>query len=317
MQNEIRERIMYCAFPTRLRHLREQVKQIARAWGYAPVIPFDIGDFEDFEGNPRIGRPPTIEFMLHVLGGRKSGCGTLGIFGISDGSMGELKCALDAEKPVRVFPGLDPEWGKMYEQLKCKYNDLLARLRGNNQLVALVGARAIGKTFWSEFLLKHFGERLKRVKNTTTRTSRNKEDRKSYQFVREEEFKKGIQEYQFLEWDKYQSNYYGSSLKEIRKVLNKTHGIFAITPRGATALNSHRLEINLTTILLVPELEKVLLQNFDRRGITDPKKHAELLGDAKNFTLPPEVRHQKVVVTGDTEKDAKNILKIVEPLIYE
>ncbi len=315
MKEEIRERIMYCAFPTRLRHLREQVKKIARACGYAPVIPFDIGDFEDFEGNPRIGRPPTIEFMLHVLGNRKSGCGTLGMFGISDGAMGELERALDAGKPIRVFPDLDPEWNRMYEQLKHKYGDLFARLRGKNQLIALVGARAIGKTYWSDFLLKRFGERLGRVKNTTTRAPRNQEDYKSYRFVKKDEFEKGIKEYQFLEWDEYRGSYYGSSLREIRKVLNKKPGIFAITPKGALELNKHRLEINLTTILLVPESKKVLLHNFDRRSIADPKKRAELLEDAKNFTLPPEVRHQRVVITGDNEEDSRNILKIVEPLV--
>ncbi len=315
MREEIRERIMYCAFPTRLRHLREQIKQIARACGYAPVIPFDIGDFEDFEGNPRIGRPPTIEFMLHVLGGKKNGCGTLGMFGISDGSMGELERALDAGKPIRVFPDLDPDWNKMYEQLRYKYGDLLARLRGKNRLLPLVGARAIGKTFWSDFLLKYFGAGLGRVKNTTTRSPRNKADYKSYRFVSKEEFEKGIREHQFLEWDEYQGSLYGSSLKEIRKILNKTHGIFAITPNGAVELNKHRLEINLTTILLVPESKKVLLKNFDRRNIIDPRKRAELLEDARNFSLPPDVKHKKVIITGNTEEDSKNILKIAEPLI--
>jgi guanylate kinase len=233
--------------------------------------------------------------------------------------MGELKTALDTGKKIRVFPGLDPEWDKMYEKLAQNptNGDLFARLRGEYTLFDLVGARAVGKTFWSDFLLKHFGIRLGRVKNTTTRAPRNKEDHKSYRFVTETEFKKGVKEHQFLEWDKYQGHYYGSSLQEIRKVLKNRHGIFAITPRGAIALNSHRLEINLCTIFLMPKSDKVLLQNFARRGITDPKKRSELLKDAENFNLPSEVPHQKVIITGNTEEDKKNILKIVESLIMK
>ncbi|MDP1719207.1 MAG: hypothetical protein Q8L24_02160 [bacterium] len=308
--NKAREKIMYCAMPTRLQHLAEKIEKIAWESGYAPSIPFNVGPFKYFEGGI-IGRPETLRFMIDYM----DICGTVGVFGISEGVMGELKAALDKGKKIRVFPGLDPEWDKKYEELEPRYGDLFSRLRGKNQLIALVGARAIGKTFWSDFLLKSFGKSLGRVKNTTTRTPRSPEDHESYRFISEAEFNTEIRSCQFLEWDKYQGNHYGSSLNEIRRVLNKTHGIFAITPNGAAALNSHRLEVNLTTILLAPESEKVLLQNFGHRGITDPEKRAELLEDAKNFTLPTEVRHRKVVITGDTEKDAKNILEIVEPLI--
>ncbi|MEK7653725.1 MAG: hypothetical protein AAB345_00380 [Patescibacteria group bacterium] len=308
----VREKIMYCAMPSRLKHLRGQVQKIAWECGFAPTIPFDVGPLKYFEYGI-IGRPETLKFMIDYM----KICGTVGIFGISPGVMGEMKTALDEGKKIRVFPELDPEWDAMYEKLaKDPANgDLFARLRGKNELIALVGARAIGKTFWSDNLLKHFSGKLGRVKNTTTRAPRNQEDYKSYRFLKKEEFKKGVKEHQFLEWDRYQGSLYGSSLKEIRRVLKRSPGIFAITPKGAIELNRHRLEINLTTLLLVPESKKVLLQNFDRRGITDPKKRAELLADARNFTLPPEVKHQKIVITGDTKKDEKNILKIVEPLV--
>lgn len=296
--------------PTRLQHLAKEVEKIAWNSGYAPSIPFNVGPFEYFEGGI-VGRPETLRFMIDYM----NICGTVGIFGISEGVMGELKVALDQGKKIRVFPGLDPEWDKKYEELEPKYGDLFSRLRGNNRLIALVGARAIGKTFWSDFLLKNFSGQLGRVKNTTTRPPRNTEDHESYRFLNDEEFTKGIKESQFLEWDKYQGHHYGSSLDEIRKVLDEKHGIFAITPKGATALNSHRLEVNLTTVLLTPASDSVLLQNFDRRPITDPRKRAELLKDAQNFTLPPEVRHQKIVITGNTEEDKKNILKVIEPLI--
>ncbi len=304
-------KIMYCAFPTRLRHLRDKVKTFAKSHGYAPVIPFDIGDYDDFEGNPAIGRERTLKFMIGVM----KSCDVIGVFGISEGVMGELKNALDLGMEIHVFHGLDPEWEKYYEVLKDKYGDLLRRLRGSNHLFALIGARAVGKTFWSNILMAHFGGKLRRVKNTTTRKPRDASDHESYNFVSEEEFKRGIGEYRFLEWDYYLGNYYGSSLDDIRSVLRDSSGIFAITPTGAKALYVHRFEINLTNLLLAPASANVLLANFLRRGINDPKEQMELLLDAEQFSLPPEIGHRIVTVTGNTGEDKATLLSIVEPLI--
>lgn len=303
---------MYCAMPTRLRDLREEVKTIARKWGYAPSIPFDIGEYEDFEGGS-IGRKRTIEFMIHVM----RFCDTVGIFGISDGVMGEMKSGLDEGKEIRVCYGLDPEWEKYYEQLKDKYGDLLRRLRGPNTLIALVGASAIGKTFWSDELIKRFAGGLKRVKSTTTRQLREAKDRDSYNFVGVEEFQKGIEQNLFLEHDKYLDNYYGSSWTDVKSTLKESCGIFAITPEGAKAFYNCRMEMNLKFILMVPESEEVLRNNYARRGINDPIKEEQLLSKVSHFDLPPEIPHELVVISGDTEKDREKLLKVIEPLIVK
>lgn len=304
-------KIMYCAIPTRLRHLSEQIKKMVREYGFTPVVPFDLGPYEDFEGNPRIGRERTLELMLHLM----YACDIVGIFGISEGVLGELKGALDIGTEVRVFHGLDPLWEEKYEEYKGRYSDLLARLRGENHLIALVGPRAIGKTFWSDRLLDQFHPGLVRVRNTTTRPPRDNNDHNSYRFVSTKEFREGIVAREFLEWDEYASQLYGSSFEEIRKVLDHTSGIFAITPNGAIALNNHRLEFNLKIILMIPDSEKVLRENFERRKITDPVEQDRLLIDARNFALPSNVEHEKVVITGDIARDHKALINIVSPLM--
>lgn len=307
-------KIMYCAMATRLRHLREKVKEIARRWGYAPVIPFDIGDLEDFEKGV-VGREGSLEYMLYINRYPKS---DTGIFMISDGAMGEFRDALDSKKEIRVDLSLDPEWEKYYEELKPKYGDLFARLRGPNYLIALVGPRAIGKTFWSDHLLRIFPEKLQRVKNTTTREPRNEKDYESYNFISREEFENGIRENRFLEYDQYQGNYYGSSFEEIKKVLQKSSGIFAITPPGAKALYERRYEINLEIIRMVPEKIEVLKKNFLRRpDLSDTAKQKLLLAEANQFTLPEEINHEFIFITGDTKLDEEELLSIVSPLINQ
>lgn len=326
--------IRYCEIPTRFakspewQKLRENIQQIVRSWGDAPVIPFDVGPYDDFEGNPKLGdyemrRGRTLKLMVHL----KNGCDADAIFGISEGTMIELKDTLDRrdkqgiERDVRVYYGLDPDWEKYYALYKQKYGDLFARLRGPNTLIALVGPRAIGKTFWSERLLRMFYWKLQRVKNTTTRDVRKttkkeeKRDRESYNFVSREEFEEGIRENRFLEYDQYQGNYYGSSIEEIKKVLKKKSGIFAITPAGAKALYERRFEINLKILRLVPRTEQVLKENLKKRDINDPDEQRKLLDEAKTFALPDEIEHNIISLSRDMNIDEKGILSIVNLIL--
>src|SRR3989338_704651 len=117
---------MYCAIPSRMRVLTMQVEEIARKNGYAPVIPFNIGVFEDFEGNPAIGRETALDYMLYIQryegykGKDKIIETATGIFGISEGVLGEFRQALDINQEIRVFPELDTDWDKYYQYFMPK-----------------------------------------------------------------------------------------------------------------------------------------------------------------------------------------------------
>ena len=169
-----------------------------------------------------------------------------------------------------------------------------------NVLIVLVGPSAIGKTYWSDHLLKKLKGVLKRVKNTTTRPPRDEIDKLSYEFISKEEFEKKIQKGKFLEYDSYLGNYYGSSLDNITAVLKNHCGIFALTPKGVKALYAYRKEIPLAILLLVPHSKEVLMINYARRGINDPKKQQELFKKAKKFKLPKKIPHIIIPITGSS-----------------
>ncbi len=309
MKNAVtKNKIMYCAIPTRMRDKAEEIRSIVRKMGYAPVIPFDVGPYEDFEGGT-VGRERTLDFMMHV----QRFCDTCGLFGISEGTLGEINYAQKTGQEIKMFPSYDPEWDVFYDNLNKKYGDPFANLRGPHRLFAMVGPSAVGKTFHIENLLKQFSKKLRRIKNTTTRKPRDNSDKESYQFVSKEDFEKKIKEGQFLEYDNYLGEYYGSSLANIQAVLNTTSGIFAITPSGARALHDHRYEINLSIILLRPESDDMLRKNLLRRGVNDSRRQDELIEKAAEFRLPEDIRHTVVTVTGENDEDEKRILKVLEP----
>lgn len=177
-------------------------------------------------------------------------------------------------------------------------------------LIALVGPSVIGKTYWTKHLLELFGPRLGLVKNTTTRHPRSAEDLEFYNFTSREDFEQGLAEGRFIEYDEYLGNYYGSSMNSVRDTLNTRNGIFAVTPSGAVALYERRLEVNLSIVLLRPADEGVLLKNLLRRNITDPFEQAKLVAESRKFWLPPEIKHETIIITGTSKDESKLVLAV-------
>src|SRR3972149_3849105 len=226
-------KIMYCATPSAMATLGEFIEEMARERGFAPVYPFKLGPRKDFEDNPKIGRERALQFMYHII----NFCDITGIFGISDGTMRELKHSLSVRKEIMTFPGLDPEWDSQYEKLKAIHGDLFAELRGPHKLIVLVGCRAVGKTFWAEKLVTHYRHspcehypklhNLLPVKNSTTRPPRSEADKAWYNFLTRDEFEKKLSDGDFFEHDEYHGCYYGMSRSGGNQRLNDHNGIFA------------------------------------------------------------------------------------------
>lgn len=311
--------MMYVAHPTRIWKSggSNRIIEFVRKKGFAPVNPFPCGEFRDFEGG-RVGRAGTLQWTLHL----QRGCHWTGFCGVSDGTMRELEDRLkwDKEKRVRVFyeddKGLlfDPKWEEEYKAFTDKYGDLLADLRGRNKLIAFVGPSAVGKTYWIERLTEKFGNRLRRVKNTTTRPPRDPHDERYYNRVSLEKFIEKSELNEFLEHDKYLDHHYGSSLLEMRRVLSGSHGIFAMTPSGALELNKARFEMNIELVVLRPTNKSVLLKNFDRRKERDYAKIMASLKKAADFKLPGHIQHKVLELTG-TRFDEERVLNLINSIL--
>lgn len=309
---------MYLAHPTRNAHQGEILKAFADGLGYEGIDPFDIKGYKGRNlEKSRVGRQAILKLDLNI----QKSCGATGIFGISEGVIGELQDRLewDTEKNIRVFyspgpdlPPFDPKWDAEWDKLNA--GSVFAALRGKHRLIGLVGARAVGKTYAIEKAIHQFGDKLKRVRTVTTREPRNEQDKKYYHFVTKEQFEVGIKNCAFLENDNPFGQYYGSSLDEIKQVLRSTNGIFAITPEGAKAVHQCRFEINIAFVLLKPESDSVLKVNSERRNILDPNEQKKYIDKAKDFVLPDSIPHQVLAMTG-TKADKERILDLISQLL--
>ncbi len=96
------------------------------------------------------------------------------------------------------------------------------------KLVILVGPSASGKTQLLSELLKRVTDSVRLV-TTTTRIPRPEEsDGKDYFFVTREEFKKGIEDGNFIEHSEVYGNLYGISKKTVGSFLEDHKYVFAV-----------------------------------------------------------------------------------------
>ncbi len=147
----------------------------------------------------------------------------------------------------------------------------------------------------------------------TTRTPRTNEvNGKEYFFVGEEEFKKLINNNEFLEYAKVFNNYYGSSKKSVLDNLKKGKNIiFDIDWQGTEQIKQKKLNYQLITFFILPPSKEEL---FDRLSNRDLKDKSIVEQRMKQFD--EDVLHWKnydfVVVNDDLETCYNQIIDLIE-----
>jgi len=111
--------------------------------------------------------------------------------------------------------------------------------------------------------------------STTTREPRiGEQNGVDYYFVSKDEFKKDIQEDNFLEWAEVHGNYYGTSLKPINKALEEQKlVIFDIDVQGFEQVIKKLKHITTTVFITTPTIKELEKRLYSRD--TDSKEVIE------------------------------------------
>ena len=111
--------------------------------------------------------------------------------------------------------------------------------------------------------------------STTTRAPRvGEQDGIDYYFVSKEEFKKDIEDNNFLEWAEVHGNYYGTSLKPINKALDESKlVIFDIDVQGFEQVIKKLRDITTTVFITTPTIKELEKRLYNRD--TDTKEIIE------------------------------------------
>jgi len=161
-------------------------------------------------------------------------------------------------------------------------------------------------------LIAHFDSAAQFV-TTTTREKRDGEiDEKDYHFLSREDFKKKINAADFVEYNDYAGNLYGTEKEKLETSLKKYTLVFSQADvNGKHSLD--RLHIPHLSIFLMPESIDVLKERIiNRGGVSEKKMHERLQIAEEELQTSQDYDFRVVNKEGELEETVKKIVKIIE-----
>jgi guanylate kinase len=146
----------------------------------------------------------------------------------------------------------------------------------------------------------------------TTRKPRDKEvPNKDYYFVNEEEFKRLINNEEFLEYAKVFNNLYGTTRSPvINKLQNGKNVIFDIDWQGADQIKNKKLDYKLITFFILPPSREILFKRLSNRDMKD-----KLIADERMKEFNRDVLHwinyDYVIINDDLDKCYNKIKNLI------
>jgi len=179
----------------------------------------------------------------------------------------------------------------------------------NGAVLVLSGPSGAGKSTIIKNIEADIGEFYFSI-STTTRPKRDGEiDGVHYYFVSEEEFKKDIEDDNFLEYAIVHGNYYGTSLKPVKKALHEGKLVlFDIDVQGNNAIKNRLGDITTSVFVSPPTLSELQRRLYSRA--TDSKEVIEARLEMAKKEIQRVSEYEFIVINDDLEK-ASEELKLI------
>ena len=136
-------------------------------------------------------------------------------------------------------------------------------------MVILSSPSGAGKTTLVNLLSKNKNFEVS-ISHTTRQPRPGETPNKDYYFVNDKEFKRLINNQEFLEYAKVFKNYYGTTRTPIIDALNKGKNVlFDIDWQGADQIRNKKLDYKLITFFILPPSREILLERLSNRHIKE------------------------------------------------
>lgn len=140
---------------------------------------------------------------------------------------------------------------------------------------------------------------------------------KDYYFLSKDEFRKKIEEDDFVEWEEvYEGNYYGTLKSEIQRIWDEgKHVIFDVDVKGALNLKKYFGDRGLAVFVKVPSLDELKSRLTDR-GTEDPESISRRLYKAE-FEMGFADKFDVVLLNDNLEMAVSQAKKLVGEFIAQ
>lgn len=174
-----------------------------------------------------------------------------------------------------------------------------------------------GKTTLVKHLLDVFPDLRFSISATSRQLRSGETEGKDYYFITPEEFRKGIDEGDFLEWEEvYPQKYYGTLKKEIERIWREgKHVVFDVDVLGGINLKSYFGENSLAVFVKPPSL-RVLEERLRKRG-TESDDDLKRRLDKAEFEMGYAESFDRVLVNDDLTKTKREIEEWVKNFLRQ
>tara|TARA_B100001057_G_scaffold471799_1_gene534461 strand:+ start:57 stop:689 length:633 start_codon:yes stop_codon:yes gene_type:complete len=154
------------------------------------------------------------------------------------------------------------------------------------------------------------------ISHTTRQPRPNEIPNKDYFFINEYEFKRLVNNEEFLEYAKVFNNLYGTSRTPVIDKLNKGKNVlFDIDWQGADQIKNKKLDYKLITFFILPPSKEILHNRLSSRDMKD-----KLIVEERMKQFGRDVLHwinyDYVVINDDLDKCFFKIKNLIEAELY-
>ena len=155
------------------------------------------------------------------------------------------------------------------------------------------------------------------ISHTTRQPRHNEVPNKDYYFVDETEFKRLINNQEFLEYAKVFNNFYGSTRTPVINNLSKGKNVlFDIDWQGADQIKNKKLDYKLITFFILPPSKEVLFERLSKRHAND-----KLIAEERMKQFERDVLHwinyDYVVINNDLNECYLKITNLIDAVITD
>jgi guanylate kinase len=177
-------------------------------------------------------------------------------------------------------------------------------------MIVLSSPSGAGKTTLVKMLSKVDNYEIS-ISHTTRQPRPNEVNYKDYYFVNEDEFKRLINNQEFLEYAKVFNNFYGTTRTPVIDRLNKGKNVlFDIDWQGADQIKNKKLDYKLVTFFILPPSKEVLFDRLSNRDMKD-----KLIAEERMKQFGRDVLHwinyDYVVINDDLENCYSKITNLI------
>ena len=142
-------------------------------------------------------------------------------------------------------------------------------IRNDGTMIILSSPSGAGKTTLVNLLSRLDNFEIS-ISHTTRKPRPQEQQDKDYYFVSEEEFKRLINNQEFLEYAKVFNNLYGTTRTPVINKLNEGKNVlFDIDWQGADQIKNKKLDYKLITFFILPPSKEILFDRLSNRDMKD------------------------------------------------